>query len=163
MRRPSSRPLRPLETPPDLTVRGYRATDADELLRVNAAAFAAHPEQGRMDAAELAERMSEPWYDPEGLLVAVDAAGRMHGFHWTKRHPPVDGVRRGEVYVIAVAPEAQGRGLGRALTLAGLHHLADTDEVLLYVEAEHRAAISLYDGLGFTHAARDTHVQYHRA
>ena len=35
-------------------------------------------------------------------------------------------------------PEAQGRGLGRALTLAGLRHLAarGVDEVLLYVESD---------------------------
>ena len=53
-----------------VTVRGYRAPDADEVLRVNAAAFAHHPEQGSMDADDLAARMAEPWFDPAGLLVA---------------------------------------------------------------------------------------------
>jgi mycothiol synthase len=48
------------------------------------------------------------------------------------------------------------------LTLAGLHHLADADEVLLYVEADNAPAIAVYAGLGFTHAASDTHVQYLR-
>ena len=53
-------------TAPTLEVRAFRPGDEAELLRVNAAAFAHHPEQGSMDAAELAERMAEPWFDPDG-------------------------------------------------------------------------------------------------
>ncbi len=85
----------------------FRPGDEAELLRVNAAAFAHHPEQGSMDAAELAERMAEPWFDPADLLVAADG-DRMLGFHWTKRHSAT----LGEVYVVAIDPDAQGRGLG---------------------------------------------------
>jgi mycothiol synthase len=104
--------------------------------------------------------MAEPWFDPAGLLVAEDDAGRLLGFHWTKQHS----ADLGEVYVVAIAPEAQGRGLGRVLTLAGLHHLATrgVGEVLLYVESDNQPAVSLYAGLGFDHAARDTHVMYRR-
>ncbi len=72
-----------------------------------------------MSAGDLAERMGEPWFDPSGLLVAVNR-GTMLGFHWTKQHSPA----LGEVYVVGVAPEAQGLGLGKALTRAGLDHLA---------------------------------------
>lgn len=142
-------------------VRGYVEADHDELLAVNAAAFADHPEQGAMDAADLATRMAEPWFDPAGLLIARDAAtGQLLGFHWTKRHSP----ELGEVYVVGVAPGAQGRGLGRLLTLAGLHHLvgAGVHEILLYVESDNLAALSLYRSLGFTHASHDTHVRYAR-
>ncbi|UUZ57621.1 GNAT family N-acetyltransferase [Nocardioides sp. B-3] len=64
----------------------------------------------------------------------------------------------------ASPPEARGRGLGRALTLAGLHHLAGlgVSEVLLYVEADNHAARSTYTKLGFAHADADTHVMYRR-
>lgn len=160
MRRPSSEAPPDLSVPEGVTVRGYRPDDAEELLRVNAAAFFGHPEQGGMDAANLAERMAEPWFDPAGLLVAADQDGRMLGFHWTKQHSAVVG----EVYVVAIAPEAQGRGLGGVLTLAGLHHLVGrgVGEVLLYVESDNHPAIALYTGLGFGHAARDTHVMYLR-
>ena len=66
-------------------MRGYRDDDRDEVLRVNAAAFAHHPEQGSLDAEGLAARMAEEWFDPAGLLVA-DAGGGLRGFHWTKQH-----------------------------------------------------------------------------
>lgn len=149
----------PVEEPDGITIRAFRPSDEAELLRVNAAAFADHPEQGAMDATNLAQRMAEPWFDPAGLLVAEED-GRLLGFHWTKVHP--DG--GGEVYVVAVDPAAQGRGLGRQLTRAGLDHLVrvGVPDVHLYVEADNTAAVKLYGRLGFTHAAGDTHVQYHR-
>jgi mycothiol synthase len=159
MRRPSGEPLPALVVPEGLTVRGYRDEDRDEVLRVNAAAFAHHPEQGSMDADDLAARMAEDWYDPAGLLVATRGDGLL-GFHWTKQQS----AQLGEVYVVAIDPAAQGRGLGRVLTLAGLHHLAGlgVDEVLLYVESDNTPAVHVYGGLGFTHADADTHVQYRR-
>ena len=159
MRRPTSLPLAEVVVPAGLTIRGYRPDDADEVIRVNAAAFAHHPEQGAMDAAELAERMAEPWFDPAGLLLAVEG-DRLLGFHWTKQHSP----DLGEVYVVGIDPGAQGRGLGKLLTLAGLHHLAGLGvaEVLLYVESDNDPAVAVYSGLGFTHADADTHVMYRR-
>jgi mycothiol synthase len=140
-------------------VRSFRPGDEAEVVRVNAAAFAHHPEQGSMDADELAERMAEPWFDPAGLLVAADG-DRLLGFHWTKRHSATVG----EVYVVGIDPASQGLGLGRVLVDAGLRHLHDggAEDVLLYVESDNVPAIRLYEGLGFTHAPTDTHVMYVR-
>jgi mycothiol synthase len=142
-------------------VRAFTEADTDGLLAVNAAAFAHHREQGAMDAAGLAERMAEPWFDPADLLVAEDTDGSILGFHWTKLHD----ARHGEVYVVGVAPQAQGRGLGRVLTVAGLNHLTErgAEEILLYVESDNRPARGLYEGLGFTHDPADTHVQFRRS
>ncbi len=157
MRRPTSEPLPELDDP---RIRTFTDADAAELLRVNAAAFAHHPEQGALDEAGLAARMAEPWWDPAGLFVAMDG-DRMLGFHWTKQHD----ARLGEVYVVGIDPAAQGQGLGRALTLAGLHHLQalGVEEVLLYVESDNAPALATYGRLGFTHADVDTHVMYARA
>ena len=163
MRRPA-RPAPAPRVPDGVRLRGYRASDRDEILRVNAAAFAHHPEQGDMDAAALAARMAEPWFDPGDLIVAEDTtgsgAGTLLGFHWTKVHSR----EVGEVYVLGVAPEGQGRGLGRLLTAEGLHHLAQrgVDEVHLYVESDNAPAIAVYEKAGFTHAPADTHVMYAR-
>lgn len=157
---PDAPALAALQVPDDLTVRGFADADRDPVLAVNAAAFASHPEQGALDVAGFAQRQAEAWWDPAGLLVAVDDSGSVLGFHWTKQHDDATG----EVYVVGVGPAAQGRGLGRILTLAGLHRLAGlgVSEVILYVESDNEPAVRLYSGLGFDHAATDTHVQYRR-
>ena len=159
MRRRAELALPALDVPADVRIRSYRDVDAAEVVSVNAAAFSDHPEQGAMDLDNLSRRMAEPWFDPAGLLVAEDGTGVL-GFHWTKRHDE----RLGEVYVVGVAPRAQGRGLGRLLTLAGLHHLEGLglEEVLLYVESDNVPAVAVYSRLGFEHAPADTHVQYRR-
>ncbi len=159
MRRDAVLTLPPVEPPPGVAIRSYRDADAAAIVEVNAEAFAHHPEQGAMDEDNLARRMAEPWFDPDGLLVAEDSSGVL-GFHWTKQHD----AGLGEVYVVGVAPGAQGRGLGRLLTLAGLHHLAGLGvaEVLLYVESDNAPAVAVYSRLGFGHVDADTHVQYVR-
>jgi len=126
--------------------------DEQEWLRVNAAAFASHPEQGLIDLADLKDRMAEPWFSPDGFFVAT-RQGAMIGFHWTKQHQD----QLGEVYVLGVAPWASGQGLGKALLLTGLRWLQQQgcSRVKLYVEADHRAAIELYLTYGFTTASRD--------
>lgn len=160
MRRPASLGLPELDVPDGLSIRSFRDSDTAALLALNAASFAAHPEQGRMDEADFAERRAETWFNPAGLLVA-ERDGEMLGFHWTK----VQERDRGEVYVLGVSPAAQGLGLGRLLTLAGLDHLhgRGVREVFLYVESDNAPAIRIYrDKLGFSHAERDTHVMYRR-
>lgn len=161
MRRPSSVPLPDAAAPAGVVVRGFAPGDEEELLRVNAAAFASHPEQGSLSLEGLRERMAEPWFSAPGLITAWDAdSGRLLAFHWTKVHGPATG----EVYVVGVSPDAQGRGLGKLVTLAGLAHLVEqgVEEIHLYVEGDNTPALALYSGLGFTHAAADTHVQYRR-
>lgn len=127
--------------------------DDAAVLSVNNAAFAWHPEQGGWGERELAERRAEPWFDAKGFFLAVDDREELLGFHWTKVHPP-EGAdpALGEVYVVGVSPQAQGRGLGRVLTLAGLHHLRSLGltTVLLYVEGDNTAAVHTYTKLGFT-------------
>ncbi|WP_049563893.1 mycothiol synthase [Streptomyces sp. SBT349] len=128
--------------------------DEEAWLAVNAAAFAHHPEQGALTRRDLAAREAEPWFDPAGFFLAVRAAGEpgegaILGFHWTKTHA-AEGL--GEVYVVGVAPEAQGLGLGRALTTVGLRHLAADpalDTAMLYVDADNAPAVRVYESLGF--------------
>jgi mycothiol synthase len=155
--------------------------DDAEWVALNARAFVELPDQARWTLRDLHARMREPWFDPEGFLVAEEDGPdgpRMVGFHWTKVHGADahhhghvhvhehDGAEHehghddahhghepiGEVYVVGVDPSQHGRGLGRALTLAGLQHLRalGLPDAMLYVDAQNTAAISLYESLGFT-------------
>jgi mycothiol synthase len=130
-----------------------RGRDEEAWLATNAAAFAHHPEQGRLELADLEQRFAQPWFDANGfILVEADPAfptsgpvpGEVAAFHWTKVDPeqrtsvdPTLPHRRGhveegreashlvgEVYVVGVHPAYQGRGLGRPVTALGLAHLA---------------------------------------
>ncbi len=131
--------------------------DEDELVAVNKRAFDWHPEQGRLTADEVAATERESWFDPAGFFLATKD-DKIVGFHWTKVHPG----DIGEVYVVGVDPAAQGGGLGRALTLAGLHHLREKGlgDTILYVESDNAPAVAVYRRLGFTVA--ETDVAYER-
>lgn len=150
------------DLPEGVTIRAFVPGDDDAAwLAANAAAFAHHPEQGSMDQTDLDARKAEAWFDPDGFLLAVDADGSLLGYHWTKIHPGADGhPPLGEVYVIGVVPAAQGRGLGRLLTVLGIRHLQrqGVDAVMLYVDADNTSAVGLYRKLGFTRW--DTDVMY---
>ncbi|OLT46352.1 mycothiol synthase [Saccharomonospora sp. CUA-673] len=155
----------PEPTLPDgVTLRTFRpGVDEQALIDVNAKAFDWHPEQGALTVAELTATESESWFDPDGLFLA-ERDGTVIGFHWTKVHPPnpakFGGKAAGEVYVVGVDPAAQGGGLGRALTLAGLRHLRERglEQVILYVEGDNEPAVAVYRRLGFTPYEVD--VQY---
>ncbi|MEU8981901.1 mycothiol synthase [Streptomyces sp. NPDC048309] len=147
------RPLAGLDLPepklPDgVSVRAFvPGRDDSAWLAVNAEAFAHHPEQGSLTQRDLDDRMAEPWFDPSGFFLAF-RDGRLVGFHWTKVHAEE---QLGEVYVLGVRPGAQGGGLGKALTTIGLRHLAaqGLPTAMLYVDADNKAAVTVYERLGF--------------
>ena len=162
LRRPDVDLPAPRPVPGGVTVRTFEpGRDESAWLAVNAAAFAHHPEQGRMTRADLDAREAEAWFDPAGFLLA-ERDGELVGYHWTKVHrdeePPV-----GEVYVLGVAPGAQGTGLGGALLDAGLAHLraAGLAETILYVDDDNPGAVALYERSGFLRDHRDTRYRVH--
>ncbi|MFC5675977.1 mycothiol synthase [Aeromicrobium endophyticum] len=135
-----------------VTLRTFTPDDVDQVVAVNARAFAHHPEQGAMDRADMERRMASDWFDADGFFVA-ERDGRVIGFHWTKVEDSV-----GEVYVVGIDPDAQGGGLGTALTARGLRHLFERGlpVVDLYVEGDNDPALAVYRKLGFVDHARDT-------
>ena len=144
--------------PPGVEVRPFVPGEDDAAwLAVNNGAFAGHPEQGGWTASTLARRLAEPWFDPKGFLLAFDGDG-LAGFCWTKIHPASDtDPELGEIFVIGVDPSRAGKGLGRALVVAGLASLAERGirTGMLFVDGENEAAVRLYESLGFTTHRRD--------
>ena len=154
------------------TIEAFRpGIDDAEWVALNALVFADHPEQGSLNAVDLAARKAEPWFNPGDFLIARDRTSlRMIGFNWLKiaggsqsnDDNDSDDDVIGEIYVIGVHPDAAGQGLGRTLMLAGLERLRERGctSAELYVEAESASAVHLYRSLGFIDRTVD--VQYRR-
>jgi mycothiol synthase len=169
MRRSLLEPFADPVLPAGVALRAFRQTqDENTWLKLNARAFADLPDQSGWTIADLRSRFTEPWWDPTGFLLAEQISdGELVGFHWTKVHParnsptgvPASSTSAlvGEVYVLGVAPEYAGQGLGTALALAGFQHLRrqGLERVMLYVDQSNPAAVSLYRRLGFQLWATD--------
>jgi mycothiol synthase len=142
-------------------------TDEQAWVAVNAAAFASHPEQGRLTVADLRARMAQPWFDPAGLLMVVPSRARRgpdgrrlpldqgpRRSHRRPSHAPRRGVCRGRAPGI---PRPRSGPL--EVTLLGLHHLRETGigEAFLYVDGDNEAAVRTYrNSLGFQSLANET-------
>lgn len=165
VRRSIAERARRAQPPAPVRLRTFRPEDAEAWVRLNAEAFSDHPEQGQLTAADLEARTHEDWFRPEGFFLAEsekDADGKplLLGYHWTKIETGQGEHPEGEVYAVGVSPDAQGTGLGKALTLAGMDYLAnvvgaDGSEsrpaaIVLYVDADNDAAVGLYTDLGFS-------------
>jgi mycothiol synthase len=174
LRRSLTRPLPAARLPEGVRLRAFRpGADDDAWLALNRRAFADHPEQGRWTAADLRRRLAEDWFDADGFLIAEDSAEDgaqdrstdarpppIVAFHWTKVHGGGTGHGHdpiGEVYVVGVEPQQRGRGLGRAITVAGLQWLRSrgVSRAMLYVDADNAAAVAIYRQLGFTRFSTD--------
>ena len=141
-------------------------------LLLNNAAFQGHPEQSNWSERDLEVRTKESWFDHRGFLIA-EIEGELAGFCWTKihgghshshsseeevhDHDPI-----GEIYIMGVNPKFQGRGIGRAVTIAGLKHLRYEGifSAMLYVDEKNESAIKLYTSLGFNEWGRDVLYRY---
>jgi len=135
----------------DAELRPFHDEDVDALIRINNAAFAGHREAGTMTRQEFDRLSKRPGIDPEGIIVASssDAAAQIIGFCWTKVHTDGDG----EIFRIAVDPPHHGRGLGRALLLAGFARLSGNEVVRrgsLWVDEANVAAMALYRDIGMS-------------
>lgn len=139
------------------TYQGYE--DNETVLQINKNSFSELPDQAAWNKQDLQLRLDEHWFDPEGLLIMRKDDAPV-AFCWTKIHTHDEAEHQplGEIYVLAVSPEFQNRGLGKQLMLWGLHHLRTKglSEAILYVDAKNVKAMKIYQEIGFVHSGSDT-------
>ena len=171
MRRSLTDPIPEIDT--EIPIRNFLpGLDNEAWISANNRAFIDHPEQSNWKARDLEIRTKEEWFDPRGFLI-TEIDRQLAGFCWTKIHgghthkhsvsePEHDHDPIGEIYIMGVDPKFQGRGIGRAVTIAGLKHLRYEGifSAMLYVDSDNAGAISLYSSLGFTEWGRDVLYRY---
>jgi len=140
--------------------------DSDDWLELNNKVFKDHPEQGGWQLSDLNHRLSEEWFDEKGFFI-VEKNKQVIASTWTKvhgehshdhdgeashAHPAI-----GEIYITAVDPEYAGLGIGKALTITALNYLKyqGLTDAMLYVDFDNKAALNLYDSLGFVLSSKD--------
>lgn len=156
------------QLPETLTLRALHdgdPADAAAWVRVNAAAFYDHPEQGRITLADFARMCEEPWFDANDVWVLEvrsalqenrsERPTEFAGSTWIKT-TSIDGRVHTELYAVGVDPQWAGRGLGRILLQATLARMAQhhPHEVSLYVDGENSRAVELYERAGFVISKR---------
>lgn len=158
--------------PEGFEVRAYspgaegHADQADDWVRVNAAAFASHPEQGQMSRADFDALTREPWFAADDLRLAYatsgERQGELAGFTWVKTVQEGNTIDT-ELYVLGVDPTFAGIGLGAALLGETLRQMAThrPNRITLYVDGDNTNAVALYARAGFGVEQRS--MQYSRA
>jgi mycothiol synthase len=98
---------------------------------------------------EIAARVRLSRCDPEGIIF-ITHAGHPIAYNWTLMSAN-DERATGTISMTGVHPEYRGRGLGRAIVVAGMRFLHErgTDSIELEVDYENPAARDLYTKLGF--------------
>jgi mycothiol synthase len=144
--------------------------DSDAWLELNNKVFKDHPEQGGWKLSDLNHRLSEEWFDEKGFFI-VEQNKQVIASTWTKvhgehsydhgskqshAHPAI-----GEIYITAVDPAYAGHGIGKALTITALNYLKyqGLTDAMLYVDFDNKAALNLYNSIGFKTIKKDVLYQ----
>ncbi len=145
--------------------------DSDAWLELNNKVFRDHPEQGGWRLSDLNHRLSEEWFDEKGFFIVeknmqviASTWTKVHGEHshdhgseQSHAHPAI-----GEIYITAVDPAYAGLGIGKALTITALNYLKyqGLTDAMLYVDFDNKAALNLYNSLGFKLSSKDILYRY---
>jgi GNAT superfamily N-acetyltransferase len=154
MERPTLRDLPSVPTPRGFSIRGYRPGDEAAWTEIQTAA-----DRFNHITPELFGNVfgSDVHVLHQRVLFADDAEGRPVGTAaaWWKTGP-LD--RVGRVHWVAVVPEYQERGIGRALVANAVCRLCDLghDAAFLTTSAARLSAIRLYLAFGFSPAVRSS-------
>jgi len=150
-----------------MSIRAFRESDREAVKRITAVCFdGISIDQNLQKVCGLVAGRDWQWRKtrqlggemdarPNGFIVA-EADGRVVGFINTQADP---GSAVGRISHLAVLPEYQKRGLGRALIDAALVQLAREGMECVRIESldNNALAMRIYEELGWTEVARQIH------
>jgi mycothiol synthase len=142
-----------------------RTRDVSALPPVINAAFVDHPTPMLMEEAMFAASLDDPnILDDDTIVLEEATCGEIVGFCLVdvRLTGGVLSASQGEIGLVGVRPDRQGRGLGRQLVRAGATYLRGigVPNVGLAVNGRNEGAVALYDSEGFERArTRDRWVR----
>lgn len=148
------RPYSPDDLPRlrEITLATFGPVSIDRLLEARLGPFGPRSWQERKAAAI----EDDCRVQPDGVFVAVEESGRAIGYV-TTRLSLATGI--GWIPNVAVSPEWQGRGVGRALLRTAIAFLRDSGMAVAKIEtlAHNEVGKRLYPSVGFVEIVRQVH------
>jgi mycothiol synthase len=146
MRRTHYRGLPPLQLPDGYALRTYRDGDETHWARI----INAVGSLGTWDESRVRRELTgRPQFDPEGLFFVVsDATPVATACAWRDR---LGEAEVGQLHMVAVAPEHQGRRLGTAASVAAVRYFEAHGFAAVYLLTDdvRLAAVRTYLDIGF--------------
>ena len=143
-----------------LAIRTFQPEDAERFALLNRAWLEEHGLLEPLDEEQLADPAKHFLVDGGEIFVAVDG-GVVVGTCGALPH----GANDFELAKLAVAPEFRGQGIARRLVARCVEHIRErgADRVLLISSSRLKAALRLYESMGFTHCPAPDFSHYETA
>jgi len=144
--------------------RPLQAGEEEVLTRLQNRAFAGHWGYNPNTVKDTVYSLHVCGGSPSDVILVLDGE-KPAGYCWTKldcEPAPQKEDRKGYIFMLGVAPEHRGRGIGMLALTAGLAHLKrrGVRTVELTVDSENTAACRLYRSAGFS--VRTTDLYYEK-
>ena len=150
----------PLDLPPEYSLRSMKTGEEPILTTLQNVAFESNWGFSPNTIEQVAYRVALPGSSPKNVLLLFHDKDPI-GYCWTMTNSTAHG-EAGVIMMTGILPDYRGKGLGRVVVIAGIHHLTDKgmSMVDLTVDSENTPARELYLSLGF-HQQTETHWYEH--
>ncbi len=103
---------------------------------------------------EVVYRLNLSDCSPECVILLFEGDKKPVGYCWTTVNAEENqacGIERGRIHMMGVDPDCRNKGLGREVLIAGLSYLKGRgiEVVELTVDSENKAALAIYESMGF--------------